>query len=149
DQGKVAELQTGQEVFFDVANGIFHAALFVGLPHATGGDGEAEVIGEVLITRVEDRGFADDAPQDGGFEVVDHAPCGNRTEEVKGVGVGGQEVLHGLGEGELDIHHAAVTEHHDEEAEAAGGVAHGDGAELAPVHLGAFAGSEVQGQEGR
>ena len=74
---------------------------------------------------------------------------GNAAEEREGVGVAGQEVLHGLGDGELDIHHAAVAKHHDEEAESAAGVAHGDGAELAPVHLGAFARCEGQRQEGR
>jgi hypothetical protein len=50
---------------------------------------------------------------------------------------------------ELHVHHPAVAEHHDKEAQPAGGVAHGNRAELAPVDLGAFAGSEGQRQEGR
>ena len=38
----------------------------------------------------------------------------------------GQKVLHGLADGKLDIHHAAVAQHHDKEAEPSSGVARGD-----------------------
>ena len=124
--GKVAQLQAGQEVLLDVADGVFHAAFFVGLANATGGDGETVMVGKVLVTRVEDGRFADGPSQHGAFQVIDHAASRDAAEEVEGVDVGVQEVLHGLGEGELDIHHAAVAEHHDEEAETASGVAHGD-----------------------
>lgn len=40
---------------------------FVAGRHITGGDGEAEVIGEVLVPRVEDRLLADDPLEDGAF----------------------------------------------------------------------------------
>ena len=75
--------------------------------------------------------------------------AGDPAEEGEGVGVAGQEVLHGLGDGELDVQHPAVAEHHHEEAQPAAGVAHADRAELAPVHLGTFAGGEGERQEGR
>ena len=35
DLGKVAWFQTGEEVFFDVADGIFHAPLFLRLPRGS------------------------------------------------------------------------------------------------------------------
>ena len=59
-----------------------------------------------------------------------------------------EEVLHGLGDGELDVHQAAVAQHHDEEAQAASGVADRDRAVVTPVDLGALAWGEVQGEEG-
>ena len=46
------------------------------------------------------------------------------AEEVKRIFMASQEVLQALADGELDIQHAAVTEHHRKEAQApAGGVA--------------------------
>ena len=72
-----------------------------------------------------------------------------RGEELEGVEVAAEEVLHGLGDGELDVEHAAVAQHHDEEAQSPAGVADVDAAVVAPVDLGALAGGEVQGEEGR
>ena len=63
DQTEVSQFQTGQEILFDVADSIFYAAFFVGLADPAGGDGEAEVVGEVLISRVQDWRFADGASQ--------------------------------------------------------------------------------------
>ena len=68
DQGEVAQFQAGQEVLFDVPDGVLHAALFMGLADAAGGDGKAEVVGEVLVARVEDRGLADGMLQHGASE---------------------------------------------------------------------------------
>ncbi len=61
----------------------------------------------------------------------------------------GEELLHGLGEGELHIHHAAVGKHHDEKGEPAPGLTHRNRAIGTPIDLGAFTGSEAQGEEGR
>ena len=58
-----------------------------------------------------------------------------------------EEVLHGLGDGELEVHQAAVAQNHDEEAQAASGVADRDRAVVTPIDLGALAGGEVQGEE--
>ena len=60
-----------------------------------------------------------------------------------------EEVFEGLRDGELDVHHAAVAQHQDEQAQLPAGVADTDRAVVAPVHLGALAGLEVQGQERR
>jgi hypothetical protein len=58
--------------------------------------------------------------------------------------VTGQKVFHGLGEGALAIHQAAVTQPHDKEAEASARVPASDRAERAPIGLGALAGSKGQ-----
>jgi hypothetical protein len=65
------------------------------------------------------------------------------------VQVTGEEVFHGLRDGELHGHEPAVTQHHDEEAQAPAGAADVDRAVVAPVHLGALAGRERQRQERR
>ena len=84
-----------------------------------------------------------------GLQIVDHDARGNaRGEELEGIEVAAEEVLHGLGDGELDVHQAAVAQHHDKEAQAASGVADRDRAVVTPVDLGALAGCEVQGEEG-
>ena len=54
-----------------------------------------------------------------------------------------------LRDGELDVHHAAVAQHQDEEAQLPAGIADIDRAVLAPVHLGGLSGLEVQRQERR
>ena len=59
--------------------------------------------------------------------------------------VAAQEMLHGLRDCELEEHLPAVGEHHDEEGEAAAGIANGDGAPATPVDLSALA-REIDGQ---
>ena len=148
EQRKVEDFQTGEEVFLDVAHGIFNAAFFMRLADAAGFDAEAVVSGEVLVARIEHGVFADGPAQDGGFQIIDHDFFGHAAEEGEGVLVASQEVLHGFGDGELDVEHPAVAEHHDEEAQAPLAVAHGDRAELAPVHLRTFARREGEREEG-
>lgn len=60
----------------------------------------------------------------------------------------GQEVLHALADGELDIQHAAVAEHHRKETQAPVGVADRYRAVSAPVDLGALPGGEGKRQAG-
>ena len=54
----------------------------------------------------------------------------------------GQKVLHGLRDGELDIHQAAVAQHDDKEAQASTRLSHGHRAVGAPIDLGTLAGSK-------
>jgi hypothetical protein len=61
--------------------------------------------------------------------------------------VTGEEVLHGLRHGELQVHEAAVAQHHHEERQAPARSAHIDRAELTPVDLRTLAGSEVELEE--
>ena len=58
--------------------------------------------------------------------------------------VAGEEMLHGLRDGELHEHLAAERQHHDEERKPTTGIAHGDGSVGTPVDLRTLAGSEVQ-----
>lgn len=60
----------------------------------------------------------------------------------------GEEVLHGLGHGEFDVHPAAVAERHDKETNAARGFAHPDGTVGPPIDLSAFAGGKGELMEG-
>jgi hypothetical protein len=121
---KVRALKTCQEVLFHVAHPVFSPAFFIALPHITWGNGKAVVGGEVQVLRIEHGRFAEDALEHGGFEVVDHDLFGNAAEELKDVLMAGQKMLQGLRDGELDIHHAAVAQHDDKEAQAATRVPH-------------------------
>ncbi len=58
--------------------------------------------------------------------------------------VAGEEMLHGLGDGEFHKHLAAERQHHDKERKPATGIAHRDGSVATPVDLRALAGSKVQ-----
>lgn len=62
--------------------------------------------------------------------------------------VAGQELIHGFGESELQIHHPAVAEDHDKEAQASARRSDLDRPELTPVHLSAFSGSKLQHEKG-
>ena len=114
-----------------------------------GGDLEPVMAGEVDMAGVEHRRLAAQAPQHRGLQVVDHDPGRHAAERLEGVQVAAEEVLHRLRDGELHIHQAAVAEHHDEEAQLPAGVADIDRPVVAPVHLRALAGLEVQRQERR
>jgi hypothetical protein len=59
-----------------------------------------------------------------------------------------KKVFERLAEGELHVEHATVTEHHDEKGEPPAGGTYLKSAPAAPVHLGAFSGSESQGKKG-
>ena len=60
-----------------------------------------------------------------------------------------EKVFHGLGDGELQVHQAAVAQHHDKKAQAPPRFPDGDRTALAPVHLGTFAGFKRKLQKGR
>jgi len=97
--GKIGDLKSGEEVFFDIAHRVFHPALFVAAAHVAGGDGEAVGVGKIEVTGIEHRGPTEDAFQDRRLEVVEHDFFRHRPEEVKGVLMAGQEVLQALADG--------------------------------------------------
>jgi hypothetical protein len=70
------------------------------------------------------------------------------VEGLEGMLMAGEEMLQGLGDGELQIHQAAVTEHHDEEAELTPGRTDLDRAILAPIDLSRLPGGKGEGQKG-
>jgi len=61
--------------------------------------------------------------------------------------VTGQKVFEGFGQGELQIHLATERQHHHEKGEPTLGGSDRNRSRATPVHLGAFSGGEVQGQE--
>ena len=81
---------------------------------------------EINLFGIKDRRPAEDAPQNRGLKIVDHDSFGHGAEKFKRILVTGQEVLHGLADGKLDIHHATVAQDHDKEAQPSSGVAHVD-----------------------
>jgi hypothetical protein len=139
-----AGLQTGEEILFHVAHAVFHPAFFIALANITGGNSKAVVRGKVQVFRIEHRGLAHGALQDGGVEVVDHDFVWNASKEVKGMLVAGEEVFHRLGDGELDVQHATVAQDHDKEAQLAVRVPDGDRTKRTPIHLGTFAGAKAK-----
>ena len=66
----------------------------------------------------------------------------------EGVLVTGQKVFLRLGQGELDIHPAAVAEHHDKEGKPPPGAAHRQKSGRTPIHLGALTRRKMQFQKG-
>src|SRR5205823_3436443 len=110
---------------------------------------EAVMSGKIGVARIKERLLASGMAQDADFEVVDHDFLRDAAKELEGMTMAGQEVVHGLGEGELDIEHRAVTEHHEEEGEPAAARTHWDRAVLAPVHLSAFSRGKLQHEKGR
>ena len=147
---EVGDVESGEEVLLHVPDAGLDTAFLVSGADVARCDLEAVMASEVGVAGVEYRGVTAQALQHGALEIVDHDPGGpSRTEELEGVEVAAEEVLHGLGDGELDVHQAAVAQHHHEEAQPSSSVADIDRAVVTPVDLGALAWSEVQGQERR
>src|SRR5690606_2011953 len=145
---EVGDLEAIQEVLLDVADARFDAALLVAGSDVAGHDLEAELSGEVGVTRVEDGRLAREPPQHRGLEVVDHDLLGHGAAEVlERAQMAPQEVLHRLRDGELDVHQPAVAQHHHEEAQPPAGVADVDDAVLAPINLSALAGRKREREE--
>jgi len=114
---EVRDVESGQEVFLGIPHPVFHASFFVSRADVAGGDGETICVCKVEIGRIEDGSLPRDPPKYGGFQVVDHDFPRNRAKVIEGVLMAGEEMLHGLRDGEFKIHHAAVAKHHDKEAE--------------------------------
>ena len=130
---EVGDLEAGQQVLLDVAHAGLDAPLLVPGADVAGGDLEPVVAGEVDMAGIEHRRLAAQAAQHRGLEVVDHDPRRHpAAERLEGVHVAAEEVLEGLRDGELDMHHAAVAEHQHEEAQLPAGVADVDRPVVAP-----------------
>jgi hypothetical protein len=108
------------------------APFLVALGHVAGHDLEAVLPGEIEVAGIELGRLAADMRQHPRAQIVDH-PLAGHSQGVEGVDVRGQEVLHGLGQGELHIQPPAVGQDHDEKGQAAAGLAHGDGPPFAPL----------------
>ena len=141
-------VESGEQVFLHVTDGVFDATFFVGFADVAGAGFEAVVGGEVEVAGIEDGFVAEAVAEDSGFEVVDEDGGGGAAEKFEGVLMAGEEVFGGFAAGEFDIGHAAVAEDHDEKRESAAGGSELDDPGAAPVHLGGFAGGEGEAEEG-
>ena len=81
--------------------------------------------------------------------IIDADLSGNSAPILEGMLVAGEKMLQSLGQGELQIHFAAVSQHHQKEREPPPGGADRDRASTTPIDLRAFSGLKVQRQEGR
>ena len=104
EHAEVGDVEAVQEILFHVAHGVFDPSLFVTLADVTRHDAKAHVRSKVLVLGIEHGRLARQALEDGGLEIVDHDGLDPAAKGVKGVLVTGEEVLHGLGDGELDVH---------------------------------------------
>ena len=146
-RAEVEEVQTIQEVFFDVTDAVLDAALFVTLGDVARGDVKSPMTCEIEVSRIEHRGFTDHALEYGRLQIVDHQARRNAVERGERVLVGGEEVLHGLRNSELDIHEPAVAQHHDEEGEPPARRSDANRAVFPPVELGALPGGKGELEE--
>ena len=148
ERAEVGDVESGEEVLLHVTDAGLDAAFLVPGADVARCDLEVVMAGEVGVAGVEHRRLTAQALQHRGLQVVDHDFGWDPScEGFEGVHMAAEEVLHGLGDGELEVHQAAVAEHHHEEAQPPAGVADVDAGVVTPVDLGALTGGEVQGQE--
>ena len=81
----------------------------IAFAHIARHEAKAVVCGKVRVLGIEHGGVAKSPLEHGRFEIVDHHLVGNGAKVGKGMLVAGEEMFHGLRDGELDIHHAAVA----------------------------------------
>ena len=141
---EVTGIESCQEVFLYVAHRIFDDTLLITFANAARNDGKAVVIGKIQVLRIENRSLSGYSFQYSRFEIIDHDPRGDTSKVLQGALVTAEKMFHGLGNGEFSIHHTTVAQYHDKEAQPSPGIADTDGTIRAPVHLGAFTGSETQ-----
>jgi hypothetical protein len=91
---KGGELQSVEEVALEVIDGFFHATFLLGLAHGARLDGKAIVVGEVQIAGIDYGGLAPPMLEHRDLTVVDHDLLRNATQELKGMLMSRQEVLH-------------------------------------------------------
>lgn len=135
----VGALETGEDMLFPVPHAVFDPAFFIARADMARGNGTAAVGGAVERLRRKHRGFPQRTLEHSGFEGVDQACLGHAAKALKGVWVAGEAVLHGLGDGALDIPHTAVAQHPDKAPQRSAGLPHLDGPQRAPIDLGACA----------
>lgn len=146
--GKGGDLAAIEKVLLDVIDARFNAAFFVAFADAAGANLERIMAGHVGIAGMGHDVAVAGVFEDGDFGVIDHDFGRNATEEGKGMALASEEMFEAFLEREFEVEHAAVTEHHDEGGKPALGIADADQTARSEVDLGAFPGSEGQGQEG-
>jgi hypothetical protein len=84
----------------------------------------------------------------GGAEVVDQDGWGTAATKRAGVLVAGEAMLHGLGDGARDRHHAARAQDQDTETQRARRWPYGGGAKRPPLALGTLAWGQSEREAG-
>ena len=122
---KVGQVEPGQEIFLYIAHAIFHASFLVAFAAHCKGRWRSRSGWRSRDSGIENRGLPADAFEHGGLSRLSTMIfLGTAAKGSEGVLMAGQKMLHGLGDGELQIHHAAVAEDHDKETEPAAGITH-------------------------
>lgn len=148
DRAEIEEVQTVQEVLLDVTDAVLDPPLLITLGDVARRDIESPMTGEIQIAWIEHRRLTDHAADHGRLQIVDHQAGWAALKGSECMFMSGEEMLHGLGDGEFHIHEAAVTQHHDEERQPSARRAHANRAVFAPIDLGTFAGCEGEFEEG-
>src|SRR3982751_3404572 len=94
--------------------------------------------GKIEVTGIKQRRLTGQAFEHRRLQIVDHELRGHTMEGLEGMLMTAEEMLHGLRDGEFQIHQTAVAEHHDEEAELAPRRTDLDRAIFAPIDLGSL-----------
>ena len=112
---KGRDFQSVKEVLFDVANAVFDPALFVAFTNIAGHGLEAIMSGKVQVTGIEERFLTGGVAHDPDLKIVDHNFLRDAAKELEDSAMAGEKVVNGFGQGEFEVEHPAVTEHHQEE----------------------------------
>ena len=146
DGGQFGGVQAIEEALFDISHIVLDPPLGLGLANSTGLGREAMMGGEVQISFMEEGGLADGMSEDRGFQIIAEDLGGDAAEIEQGVLQAVQEMLQRLGQGELQVHQATVTEGDDQKAQTSQGLADGDHSGMPPVNLGALSRRIMQRQ---
>src|SRR5208282_1059932 len=109
------DVQAVEKVLLHLAHAVFNAALFVAFSDLAGDRGEAVMGGKIQVAWVKTRWQARGMLQHTGLQIINHDLSGGAAKELQRVAVSGKELFHALQEAELEVDHAAVTEHHHKE----------------------------------
>ena len=144
---EIAPLAGGEEAVANIANRSFHAAFLIPPRHRHGTRLEAIMSGEFQQGGMEADGIAL-ALEHGTFQVVVEHDPGQSTPGGEGRLVATQEIGHRASRKKRRKIAAREAQHHDEGHQGAFGLADGELAEMAPVHLGLLARQGLQTQIG-
>ena len=141
--GERGEGTARPEGFANIANGSLHATFLITGADLTGTSDEVIMSAELHQSRVEVDLVASAFEHRAAKVVVkNHARLAGPV--LEGMDMAAQKVLHRLVEEELQIQRPRPRQRGHEAGQRAAGAAHGDLAEVSPVHLGLFGGERLQ-----
>ena len=116
DGTKIRDLQPVEQVFLYIPDTVFHPSFFVSLADIASGYIKSTVVGKIKVFGVKSWRLTHNASKYSGFKIIDHDSFGNPAEKIERILMAAQKMFHGLADGKLDIHHTAITEHHDKKS---------------------------------